>query len=85
MSNNEIDVVDIYDYLAKNAVEEPVTILKDGQPHAVVIPYELYATLQKSNRQALHISELSDADMNAILNSEIAEECKEFDGEMKKS
>lgn len=85
MSDNEIDVVDIYDYLAKHDVEEPVTILKDGRPHAVVIPYELYATLQKSNRQALHISELSDADMNAILNSEIAEECKEFDGEMKKS
>lgn len=82
--SDEIDIVDICDYLAKHDVEEPVTLLKDGQPHAVVIPYKLFATLQKSNRQALHISELSDADMNAILNSEIAEECTEFDKEMEK-
>lgn len=83
--SQDLDIVEVNDYLAKHDVEEPVTILKHGQPHAVMMPYELFLALQKSNRRALHVSELSDADINAILNSEIAEECKAFDAEVKKS
>jgi PHD/YefM family antitoxin component YafN of YafNO toxin-antitoxin module len=80
----KIDFVDLYDFLLKNDVSESLIIEKHGKPHAVMIPYELFEILRNQNRQAMHISELSDEDMNTILSSEIPEELKQFDEEGKK-
>ena len=79
-----IDFIDVHDYLVKNDVADPVTIVKHGKPHAVMIPYELFETLQNSGRKAIHVRELSADDLDAILNSEIPEECRKFDHEVKK-
>ncbi|HYD17972.1 MAG TPA: type II toxin-antitoxin system prevent-host-death family antitoxin [Patescibacteria group bacterium] len=79
-----IDFVDVYDYLVNHDVDQPVTVVKHGHPHAVMIPYEVFVALQKSNQKALHVSELSADDLDAILNSDIPDECREFDHEVKK-
>jgi PHD/YefM family antitoxin component YafN of YafNO toxin-antitoxin module len=81
---DKIDFVDVYDYLLKNDIDQPVTVLKHGQPHAVMLPYALFAAIQKSNQKAIHVSELSDEDLDAIMNAEIPAECRAFDGEVKK-
>lgn len=80
----KIDFVDLYDFLLKNDVSESIIIEKHGKPHAVMIPYELFEILRNQNRQAMHISELSDADMETILSAEIPEELKQYDDEVKK-
>jgi hypothetical protein len=80
----KIDFVDLYDFMLKNDVSESVIIEKHGKPHAVMIPYELFEILRNQNRKAMHISELSDEDMNTLLNAEIPEELKQFDDEVKK-
>jgi hypothetical protein len=80
----KIDFVDLYDYLLKNDVSESVIIEKHGKPHAVMIPYELFDILRNQNRKAMHISELSDDDMNTLLNAEIPEDLKQYDDEVKK-
>ncbi len=79
-----IDFVDVYEYLLKHDVEHPVTVLKHGQPHAVMVPYDIFTALQKMNQKAMHISELSQEDLDTILNAEIPAECRAFDGEVKK-
>jgi len=79
-----IDFVDVYEFLLKNDIEHPVTILKHGQPHAVMVPYEIFSIIQKNSKKAIHVSELTDEDLSAILNAEIPDACREFDGEVKK-
>ena len=80
----KIDFVDLYDFLLKNDVSESVIIEKHGKPHAVMIPYELFEILRNQNRKAMHVSELSEDDMNTLLNAEIPEELKQYDDEVKK-
>lgn len=79
-----IDLVDVYDFLLKSDIEHPVTVLKHGQPHAVLMPFDMFMSLKKSNQKAIHVSEMTESDLNAILNAEIPDECRQFDGEMKK-
>ena len=80
--SQKIDFVDIYDFLLKNDVTEPVTVVKHGQPCAVMIPHEIYQAMLK-NRKALQAHELSDEDMQAIMDSEIPEELKQYNHEVK--
>ena len=80
----KIDFVDLYDFMLKNDVSESVIIERHGKPHAVMIPYELFQILRDQNRKAMHISELSEDDMNTLLNAEIPEELKQYDDEVKK-
>ena len=78
--SQKIDFVDVYDFLLKNEVTEPVIVVKHGQPCAVMIPHELYQAMRK-DRKALHVSELSEEDMQAIMDAEIPEELKQYDHE----
>ncbi|HED19735.1 MAG TPA: hypothetical protein ENI74_09575 [Gammaproteobacteria bacterium] len=40
-----------------------------GTPHAVMIPYDIFHAMRKENRQALRVDELTDEDIEAILDS----------------
>jgi len=79
----QIDFVEVYEFLLKNDVTEPVTVMKHGKPHAAIIPYEIFEAL-KGNQQAIATEDLSSDDLDAILNAEIPEENAQFDGELKK-
>lgn len=79
----QIDFVEIYEFLLKNEITEPVTVMKHGKPHAAMIPYEIYEAL-KSNQQAIATEDLSADDLDAILNAEIPEDNEQFNGELEK-
>lgn len=77
----QIDFVDIYDFLLKNDVDEPVTVLKHGEAVAVMIPPELFEAM-RGKRKALQAHELTADDMQAIMDSEIPEDLKQFNHEV---
>ena len=82
--SQKIDMIDVYEFLLKHDVDEPVTIVKHGEPHAVILPYEIFEAMRKNTRRALHVSELTKEELDAILTAEIPEELKQFDHEVKK-
>jgi len=70
------------------ALVEPLSITKNGRERLVVVSAELFHELEKrpktSDRKVLHVSELSDSDLEAIENAEMPEAFnvlnKELDG-----
>jgi prevent-host-death family protein len=64
------------------ALREPVTITSHGRDSLVLLSAAEYRRLKASDRQALHVSELSDDEMAAILSAEVPEEAAAFDHEV---
>jgi len=79
----EMDLLEVYDFLLNHAVDEPVTIVKNGQPQAALVPYEFFLAIKKQYApKAMMTHELSADDLDAILNAEIPEEHAQFDHEV---
>ena len=53
------------------AVREPVVITKNGRPRTVLIAYEDYDRLSKSDRRVQRTVDLSDAEIAAVEASEM--------------
>ena len=77
-----IDSVEVQDYLLENDVTEPVTIKRNGHPLAVMIPYELYRAMHRDSRRVLRTVDLSEEDLEAILNSAPPDEHAKYDDEL---
>jgi prevent-host-death family protein len=77
----QIDFIDLYDFLLKNEVTEAVTVVKHGEPCAVLLPPALYEAM-RGTRQALTAEELTPDDIKAIMDSEIPEEAKQYNHEV---
>lgn len=67
------------------AIREAVIITNHGRDSLVLLSAEEYRRLKKRDREVLHVSELSDEDMQAIMSAEIPEETAAFDHELKES
>ena len=78
----EIDAGDVSGYLAEHEVLDPVRIMRNGQPHAVMIPYEIFQIMHRNNRRAVRTEDLTDEDIEAIINAEVPDELKKYDHEM---
>jgi PHD/YefM family antitoxin component YafN of YafNO toxin-antitoxin module len=65
----EIDANAVTDFLSQHEVDEPIVIKRQGTPHAVMIPYDIFHAMHRENRQALRVDELTDEDIEAILDS----------------
>ncbi len=78
----ELDAADVSVWLHDNAVTETVTIKKNGNPHAVLIPYALFEVMHRNNRTVLRTDELTEEDLDAIRNSTPPEETRQFDDEL---
>jgi PHD/YefM family antitoxin component YafN of YafNO toxin-antitoxin module len=79
----KIDFVDLYDFMLNNEVTEPVTVLRDGAPLAVLVPYDVFEAMNRKKR-AVPVEDLSEDDLKAIMNADIPEELKQYDDEVKK-
>ncbi len=80
----EIDLVDVYEHILNNDVEETTVVKKNGEHHAVLLPYDVFREMRAQSRTvAVRAEDIDDEMMDAILNSEVAEECEAFDHEMK--
>jgi len=64
------------------ALTEPVTVTKDGRDRVVVLSAQEYRRLKRRDREVLAASEISDADLDAILQAEPPERAKAFDDEL---
>ena len=60
----------------ERAAKDPVFITKHSRPVRVLLDIDEYRKLRKSYRETLHVSELSDSDMHAILTAEIPPEAE---------
>ena len=77
----QIDFVDLYDFLLKNTITQPVTVVREGKSIAVMLPPELYQSM-RGNREAIRAEDLTADDMQAIMDSEIPEELKQYNHEV---
>ena len=67
----------------ETAIREAVTITNHGRDSLVLLSADEYRRLKRRDREVLHVSELSDEDMQAIMSAEIPEEAAAFDHELK--
>jgi prevent-host-death family protein len=51
--------------------EGPLTITKHDRPHIVMMSYEDYKELRRGLRKVRHVTELSDAEIDLILQSKM--------------
>lgn len=64
------------------ALTEPLAITKHDRPRLVMMSYEDYRLLARGRRQALHVSEFSEADLAGIEAAEVPEGFSHLDDEM---
>lgn len=60
----------------ERAAKDPVFITKHSRPVRVLLDIDEYRKLRKSYREAMHVSELSDAERRALLTAEIPAEAE---------
>jgi prevent-host-death family protein len=64
------------------AVRAPVIITKNGRPRTVLLAYEDYVRLTKRDRQVQLTSDLSDEEIEAVENAEMASGFDHLDSEL---
>lgn len=69
--SQEIDFIDLYEFLLRNDVTEPVKVLKNGKKHAVLIPYDVYIENLRANRNVLTAGKMPEDDLGAVMGCEI--------------
>lgn len=67
----------------ETAIREAVTITNHGRDSLVLLSANEYRRLKRRDREVLHVSDLSDEDMEAIRTAEIPAESAAFDHELK--
>jgi len=66
----------------ETAIREAVTITNHGRDSLVLLSSDEYRRLKKRDREVLHVSELSDQDIEAIRTAEVPVETAAFDHEL---
>ena len=78
----KIDANAVSDFLLQHEVDEPIVIRRQGEPHAVMVPYEIFQVMHRNNRRAVRVEELTDEDIEAIINSEPSAESYKYNDEL---
>ena len=52
----KIDAAAVTDFLSQHEVDEPIVINRQGTPHAVMVPYEIFQIMHRNNRRSMSIS-----------------------------
>jgi prevent-host-death family protein len=77
------DFIKNYGTLADRALQEPVTITKNGRDRLVVISAEEYARLKRRDRRVVKLEDYTDEEMALIAATEPAPEDAVLDAELK--
>jgi PHD/YefM family antitoxin component YafN of YafNO toxin-antitoxin module len=72
-----------YGALTDKALQEPVTITRNGRDRLVLLSSEEYDRLRRSDRRAIRIEDLSDEEMEEIYQSKMSEEFQYLNDELK--
>lgn len=65
------------------ALQQPVTVTRNGRDRTVVISASEYHRLKRRDREVLGLDDFTEADLRAIRGAEPAEGSDKFDAEMK--
>jgi PHD/YefM family antitoxin component YafN of YafNO toxin-antitoxin module len=76
MKVSSAEFIKNYGTLADKALQEPVTITKNGRDRLVVISSEEYGRLRKSDRRVIRIEGIPDEEMEEILQSKMSDYCR---------
>lgn len=71
-----------YGALADRALNEPVTITKNGRDRLVLLAVDEYARLKRRDRRAVAAEELTEAELHLIASSEVPAEYAHLDAEL---
>lgn len=71
-----------FDALAGKAVEEPVTITRNGRDHLVVLSAREYARLKRRDRQVGLAEELPEEWIEAVRNAKVPDQFAHLDSEL---
>lgn len=74
MKVSSADFIKNYGTLADKALQEPVTITRNGRDRLVLISSEEYARMRASYRRARRVEELTDEEIELISKSEVPAE-----------
>lgn len=72
-----------FDALSDRALQEPVTITKEGRDHLVVLSADEYARLKRRDRRAGLTLELPEEWVEAVRNAKVPDEFATLDAELK--
>lgn len=71
-----------YGALADRALNEPVTITKNGRDRLVLLSVDEYARLKRRDRRAIAAEELTEAELELIASAEVPAEHGDLDAEL---
>ena len=74
MKVSSAEFIKNYGTLADKALQEPVTITRNGRDRLVLISSEEYERMRRRDRRVIRIEDLSDEEMEEILNQRVPEE-----------
>ena len=83
MKVSSAEFIKNYGTLADKALQEPVTITRNGRDRLVLISSEEYERLRTSDRRAMHIEDLSDAEMEEIYEAKMSPKYDYLNDELK--
>ena len=72
-----------FDSLADQALNEPVTITRDGQDQLVLLSVEEYERLRRRDRRVVRLEDFTDEEMALIAQAEVPSEYAHLDAELK--
>lgn len=83
MKVSSAEFIKNYGTLSDKALQEPVTITRNGRERLVLISTEEYGRLRASYRRAIRVEDLSDEEMEEIYQSRMSEEYDYLNAEVK--
>lgn len=83
MKVSSAEFIKNYGTLADKALQEPVTITRNGRDRLVLISSEEYDRLRTTDRRAIRIEDLSGEEMEEIYQSKMSDEYAYLDEELK--
>lgn len=72
-----------FDSLADQALNEPVTITRNGQDQLVLLSVEEYERLRRRDRRVVRLEDFTDEEMALIARAEVPPEHAHLDAELK--
>ena len=83
MKVSSAEFIKNYGTLADKALQEPVTVTRNGRDRLVLISSEEYERMRRRDRRVIRAEDMSDAEMEEILNQRVPEEYEYLNDELK--
>lgn len=83
MKVSSADFIKNYGTLADKALQEPVTITRNGRDRLVLISSEEYERMRRRDRRVIRVEDMSDEEIEEIMQQRVPEEYDYLNEELK--